>query len=85
MAGSERKHPGAFRAASRNRDHDANKIGQREFVAAGEAGPEDAIEAGREESIVDVLGKLARFFEGSSAFTQQKDAGRRRGEAVRRR
>ena len=68
MAGGEREHPGAFRAAARDGDHDANEIGQREFVAAEEARLEDAIETGGEESMVGVCGELARFFTLGLAF-----------------
>ena len=56
MAGRESQHPGAFRAAARHRNHYANKIGQREFVAAEKARLQYAIESGGEESIIDVLG-----------------------------
>ena len=45
VAGSECEHPGAFRAPARDGDHDADKIGQGEFVAAEEARLNDAVEA----------------------------------------
>ena len=72
VAGSEREHPGAFRAASRDRDHDPNEIGQREFVAAEKSRLQDAIEAGSKESIVGVFGQLARLFALGLAFAQQR-------------
>jgi hypothetical protein len=75
VAGSEREHPGAFRAPARYCDHDANEIGQRELVAAEAARLQDAIETGREKSIVGVWGQLAGFFARSLALAQQRTQG----------
>jgi hypothetical protein len=70
VAGRESEHPGAFGTPARDRHHDANEIGEREFVATEAARLQDAIETGREESIVGVFGELARFFALGLALAQ---------------
>jgi hypothetical protein len=75
VAGGEREHPGAFRAASRNRHHDANEIGEREFITAEAARLQNTIKASREESIVGVFQQPTRFFALGLAFAQERTQG----------